>query len=146
MNRCARPRHVLHVEDDPGDAHLVRIAWSELDCDATLHVVRDGIEALAFLRREPPFTTAPRPDLVLLDLNLPRMDGREVLEVVKGDADLRQIPVCVLTTSRADSDVARSYALSANAYIPKPLSIADFVEVVRNIDRFWFRSTILPEH
>ena len=144
MSRPPDARQVLLVEDDPGDAQLVRIAWSECRLDVALDLVRDGTEALAYLRREPPYEQAPRPDLILLDLNLPRMDGRELLGVLKNDPDLAAIPVCVLTTSRAQTDVRQTYALRANAYVSKPLSILDFVEMVRSIDRFWFRCALLP--
>ena len=145
MSRPPDPRQVLLVEDDPGDAQLVRIAWTECRLNAALHLVRDGTDALAYLLRQPPHEQAPRPDLILLDLNLPRMDGRELLGVLKADPDLASIPVCVLTTSRAERDVRQTYALGANAYVAKPLSITEFVEMVRSIDRFWFRCALLPD-
>ena len=144
MSRPPATRQVLLVEDDPGDAQLVRIAWEECRLNAALRTVRDGTQALAFLRRHAPYEQAPRPDLVLLDLNLPRMDGREFLSIVKTDPVLMPIPVCVLTTSRAETDVQQAYALMANAYVPKPLSIADFVDMVRTIESFWLHCALLP--
>jgi CheY-like chemotaxis protein len=128
---------VLLVEDDPGDVLMTREAFEDFISDNTLHVVCDGVEAMAFLRREVPYADAPTPDLVLLDLNLPRMDGREVLAAIKNDAALRQIPVVVLTTSEAEEDVRRSYQLHANAYVTKPVDFDRFVDVVRAIDDFF---------
>ena len=135
---------VLLVEDDPGDALMTQEAFEHHKIRNTLHVVKDGVEALAFLRREGEFAEAPRPGLILLDLNLPRKDGREVLAEVKADADLRHIPVVVLTTSDAEEDILRSYSLHANAYVTKPVDFDRFIEVVRQIDDFFVTVVKLP--
>jgi CheY-like chemotaxis protein len=135
---------VLLVEDDPGDVLMTREAFEDNKVANTLHVVNDGAEALAFLRKEGEHAGAPTPDLVLLDLNLPRMDGREVLAAVKADDELRQIPIVVLTTSEAEEDVLRSYALHANAYVTKPVDFDRFIEVVRKIDEFFVSVVRLP--
>jgi len=135
---------VLLVEDDPGDVLMTREAFEDNKVANELHVVSDGAEALAFLRKEGEFAGVPTPDLVLLDLNLPRMDGREVLAAVKADAELRQIPIVVLTTSEAEEDVLRSYALHANAYVTKPVDFDRFIEVVRKIDDFFVSVVRLP--
>jgi chemotaxis family two-component system response regulator Rcp1 len=129
---------ILLVEDNPSDVLLTQIAMKQCKIVNNLHVVEDGEEALVFLRRQGKHDAAPRPDLILLDLNLPRMDGREVLATIKEDASLRTIPVVVLTTSDAERDVAQSYALHANAYITKPVDITQFVRVVKSLDDFWF--------
>jgi chemotaxis family two-component system response regulator Rcp1 len=136
---------ILLVEDNPSDVLLTQIAMAECKLANRLHVARDGEAALAFLRREGEYRTVPRPALVLLDLNLPKMDGRELLAQIKGDASLRSIPVVVLTTSEAESDVIRSYDLHANAYITKPLDMEQFVRVVKGIDDFWFRIVRCPD-
>ncbi|GAB2823061.1 response regulator [Lentzea nigeriaca] len=135
---------VLLVEDDPGDALMTQEAFEHHKIRNTLHVVKDGVEALAFLRREGEYADAPRPGLILLDLNLPRKDGREVLAEVKADADLRHIPVVVLTTSDAEEDILRSYSLHANAYVTKPVDFERFIEVVRQIDDFFVTVVKLP--
>lgn len=135
---------LLLVEDDPGDVLMTREALSEWKFLNHLHVVSNGEEALAYLRREPPHEDAPRPDLILLDLNLPRVDGREVLASVKADPDLRRIPVVVLTTSDAEADVLRSYDLHANAYVTKPVGFESFVSVVRQVDDFFISVVRLP--
>jgi CheY-like chemotaxis protein len=135
---------VLLVEDDPGDVVLIREAFEYNKVHNTLHVVSDGVEALDFLYRREGHENAPRPDLVLLDLNLPRKDGREVLEEVKADRDLRTIPVVVLTTSEAEEDILRSYDLHANAYVTKPVDFDRFIEVVRLIDDFFVTVVKLP--
>ncbi len=135
--RDAAPVSVLLIEDDPGDVLMTREAFENFTVDNTLHVVGDGVEAMAFLRREGPYADAPTPDLVLLDLNLPRMDGREVLAAIKNDHALRQIPVVVLTTSEAEEDVTCSYQLHANAYVTKPVDFERFLDVVRAIDDFF---------
>ncbi len=136
--------HVLLVEDDPGDVLMTQEAFEHHKLRNQLHVVPDGVEALAFLRREGEHADAPRPGLVLLDLNLPRKDGREVLEEVKNDAALRSIPVVVLTTSQAEEDILRSYNLHANAYVPKPVDFERFIEVIRQIDDFFVSVVKLP--
>jgi len=133
----ATPVSVLLIEDDPGDVLMTREAFEDFTVANTLHVVCDGVEAMAFLRHENRYADVPTPDLVLLDLNLPRMDGREVLAAIKNDEVLRQIPVVVLTTSEAKEDVLRSYQLHANAYVTKPVDFQRFVDVVRAIDDFF---------
>jgi CheY-like chemotaxis protein len=138
------PIEVLLVEDDPGDVLMTQEAFEEHKVRNKLNVVSDGEEALAYLKREGPHADAPRPDLILLDLNLPRVDGREVLAVIKDDADLRRIPVVVLTTSQADEDILRSYSLHANAYVTKPVDFERFIAVVRQIDEFFVSVVKLP--
>ncbi|GAB3272350.1 response regulator [Kineosporia babensis] len=135
---------VLLVEDDPGDVLMAREALEETGVTSRLNVVGDGSEALDFLYRRPPYQDAQLPDLILLDLNLPKMHGREVLQVVKEDAGLRQIPVVVLTTSEAEEDVLRSYDLHANAYVTKPVDFERFISVVRQIDDFFVSVVRLP--
>ena len=135
---------VLLVEDDPGDVLMTREAFDENKVANRLAVVSDGESAMAYLRKEGPYADAPTPDLVLLDLNLPRMDGREVLAAMKGDATLQSIPVVVLTTSEAEEDVLRSYALHANAYVTKPVDFERFIDVVRQIDDFFVQVVRLP--
>lgn len=132
---------VLLVEDNPADVRLTREALQESKSPVTLHVVEDGIKAMAFLRT--PTTETPRPDIILLDLNLPRKDGREVLQEIRRDDMLRHIPVVILTTSQAEQDVLKAYQLSANAYITKPVDLEQFFNVVRTIDGFWFRTARL---
>ena len=138
------PIELLLVEDDPGDVLMTTEALEESKLLTSLHVVRDGEDAVAFLRQEGTHADAPRPDLILLDLNLPRLDGREVLAEIKADPDLRRIPVVVLTTSSAEEDVLRSYDLHANAYVTKPVDFDRFVEVFRQIDDFWISVVRLP--
>ena len=135
---------ILMVEDNPGDVELAREALETGKLHNRLHVVDDGVKAMAFLRRQDPYGDAPRPDLVLLDLNLPRKDGREVLAEVKADDDLKRIPVVVLTISQAESDVLKSYNLHANAYVAKPLNLTAFLQVVQAIQNFWLSIVILP--
>ena len=138
------PIEVLLVEDDPGDVLMTQEAFEEHKVRNRLTVVSDGTEALAYLRRDEPFTDAVRPDLILLDLNLPRRDGREVLAEIKNDESLRQIPVVVLTTSQADEDIVRSYQLHANAYVTKPVDFERFIAVIRQIDEFFVSVVKLP--
>jgi CheY-like chemotaxis protein len=138
------PIEVLLVEDDPGDVLMTREAFAEHKLGNRLTVVSDGAEALAYLRREGVFADAARPDLILLDLNLPRRDGREVLAEIKKDLDLQQIPVVVLTTSQAEEDILRSYQLHANAYVTKPVDFDSFITVVRQIDQFFVSIVKLP--
>ena len=140
-----RPIEILLVEDDPGDTLITTEALQTSRVTNNLTCVVNGEEALAYLRRAGEYADATRPDLVLLDLNLPRRDGREVLAEVKGDADLRRIPVVVLTTSQAEEDVLRSYDLHANAYVTKPVDFENFVDVVRSIDEFYFTVVRLPD-
>lgn len=135
---------ILLVEDNPGDVRLTQEALKEGDLPNQLHVVKDGVEALAFLRREGVHADAPRPDLILLDLNLPKKSGREVLEVIKRDDGLKRIPVVVLTTSDAKTDIVQVYDLHANCFITKPVDLEDFMQVVRRIEEFWFSIVQLP--
>jgi two-component system, chemotaxis family, response regulator Rcp1 len=139
-----RPLRILLVEDNPADVRLTREALKDARMLNTLDVARDGVEALAFLRREGPYAYAPRPDLLLLDLNLPRKDGREVLAEIKADPQLKRLPVIILTTSKADEDVLRSYNLHANAYITKPVGLDAFMEVIRSVQVFWLAVVTLP--
>jgi two-component system, chemotaxis family, response regulator Rcp1 len=141
---AGRPIEILMVEDNPGDVRLTMEALRESKVRNNLHVAGDGVEAMAVLRREGQHAGAVRPDLILLDLNLPRMDGREVLSAIKSDAKLKTIPVVVLTTSRAEQDVLRSYELQANCYITKPVDLEQFLTVVRSIEDFWFTIVTLP--
>lgn len=145
FDTLSRPIEILLVEDSPADVRLTTEALREGKVRNNLSVVSDGIEALAFLRRSDGYDDAPRPDLLLLDLNLPRKDGREVLEEVKADPDLRRIPVVVLTTSRAEEDILRSYNLHANCYITKPVDLDQFFTVIKAIDDFWLAVVKLPE-
>jgi two-component system, chemotaxis family, response regulator Rcp1 len=135
---------ILLVEDDPADVELTRETLASAKLLTRLHVVGDGLEALAFLRREEKYANAPRPDLVLLDLNLPRMDGRTFLGEIRADDHLKAIPVVVLTTSQAEEDILRSYRLGANCYITKPVGLTEFARVVNAIEDFWFTIVRLP--
>jgi CheY-like chemotaxis protein len=145
MNETLNVISVLLVEDDPGDVVLIREAFEHNKVYNMLNVVADGEQALRYVRAEGEFAGAQRPDLILLDLNLPRKDGREVLAEIKGDPDLRTIPVVILTTSEAEEDILRSYDLHANAYVTKPVDFDRFVEVVRQIDNFWVSVVKLPQ-
>jgi CheY-like chemotaxis protein len=136
---------ILLVEDNPGDVRLIIEAMREAKLENRFHIVEDGVEAMQFLRREGRFGDAPRPDLILLDLNLPKKDGRAVLAEVKADPVLKRIPVVVLTTSRAEEDVLRAYDLHANCYITKPVDMEQFMKVVAQIDDFWVRVVTLPK-
>jgi CheY-like chemotaxis protein len=136
--------NILLVEDNLADRVLTKEALEEARIANHLHTVDDGIEALAFLRRQGPYAVAPAPDLILLDLNMPRMDGREFLEICKRDPALRHIPVVVLTTSKAEEDVARSYNLRANCYITKPVDFDQFLAVIKHIEEFWLNVVTLP--
>jgi len=140
-----RPVEILLVEDNPGDVRLTIEALRDGKVHNNLNVARDGVEAIAYLRREAPFTAAARPDLILLDLNLPRKDGREVLAEIKADAELKTIPVVVLTTSRAEQDVLRSYELQANCFVTKPVDLDQFIDVVKSIENFWLTVVRLPD-
>ena len=138
------PIEVLLVEDNPGDAQLTRIALEESKISIHLNVVEDGVEAMAFLRKQEKYVKAAHPDIVLLDLNLPRKDGREVLAEIKGDESLRRIPVVILTTSQAEEDILKAYNLCANCYITKPVDFDQFVKIVQSIENFWFAIVKLP--
>jgi len=142
--QMARPVEILLVEDNPGDVRLTQEALKEGKVYNNLHWAKDGVEALSFLMREGEHANAPRPDIILLDLNLPRKDGREVLSIIKNDEQLRNIPVVVLTTSKAEEDVLRSYELHANCYVTKPVDLDKFIVVVQSIDRFWLTVVTLP--
>lgn len=135
---------ILLVEDNEADARLTIEALKEGKVRNRMHVARDGVEAMQYLRREGAHANAARPDLVLLDLNLPKMDGREVLAAMKGDDKLRRIPVVILTTSKAEEDIVRTYDLHANCYITKPVDLEQFIEVVKSIDHFWISIVQLP--
>ena len=139
-----RPVEILLVEDNPGDERLTREALREGKVYSNLYWVKDGVEAMDFLRRKGRHAGAVRPDIVLLDLNLPKKDGREVLEEIKTDEDLKRIPVVVLTTSKAEEDVLRTYNLHANCYVTKPVDLEKFIVVVKSIDRFWLTVVTLP--
>lgn len=141
-----KPIEILLVEDNPADIMLTEEAFEEADFAHRLHVAHDGLEALAFLRREGQHHAAPTPDVILMDLNMPRMSGLETLDILKVDADLRHIPVIVLTTSRAEEDIWRSYNLHANSYIPKPVTISEFIGVIRSLGAYWFGTATLPPH
>jgi CheY-like chemotaxis protein len=140
----ATPIEVLLVEDSPGDVRLTREAFKDAKVHISLHVAPDGAEAMDFLNREGKYSNAPRPDLILLDLNLPKKDGREVLEEIKESPALKSIPVVILTTSASDADILRSYRLHANCYITKPVDLDGFLEVVKSIDSFWLSVVKLP--
>ena len=138
------PIEILLVEDNPGDVELTREALHDGKIHMNLSVVNDGVEALAFLKREGTFAGAPRPDLILLDLNLPRKDGRAVLGEIKQDPSLRHIPVVILTSSQAEQDIVRAYDLHANCYVTKPVDLDQFITIVRSIEQFWFSVVKLP--
>ncbi|MCG8325516.1 MAG: response regulator [Thiotrichales bacterium] len=139
------PAVILLVEDNLGDARLAQEALKDGKITNDLHHVRDGVEAMEFLNREGEFGNAPRPDVILLDLNMPRKDGREVLEEINDNPDLSRIPIIVLTTSQSDADIVKSYNLNANCYISKPVDFDQFVQVVQSIEHFWFSVVTLPE-
>jgi CheY-like chemotaxis protein len=138
------PVQLLLVEDNPGDVRLTQEAFRDANGSVRMHVASDGVEAMAFLRREGAHVESPRPDLILLDLNLPRMDGREVLSLIKADGTLRTIPTVILTTSDADADIIHSYELNANAYLKKPVTLEAFDSLVKSISDFWLTNVILP--
>ena len=144
MSTGGIPIEILLVEDDPDDVLLTRKALDEGRMLNNLHVVRDGVEAMEFLYQRGQYSDAPRPGIVLLDLNMPRKDGREVLAEVKSDEHLKSIPIIVLTTSEAEQDILKSYNLHANAYVPKPVDPDEFVRVIRSFDTFWLSVVKLP--
>ena len=141
----SKPVEILLVEDNPGDVRLTQEIFKEGRLSNNLQVVGDGVEAMAFLRRQGKYANAVRPDIILLDLNLPRKDGREVLGEIKGDPDLKRTPVVVLTTSNAGQDISRAYDLHANCYIAKPVDLDEFIKVVRTIEDFWLQIVKLPQ-
>jgi CheY-like chemotaxis protein len=140
----AIPADILLVEDNPGDVRLLKEAFKDGKIVVNLHVVGDGVEAMAFLRKEGAYAGEPRPDLVLLDLNLPRKDGRQVLAEIKADESLRSIPVVVLTTSSSGEDILKSYDAHANCYITKPVDLVQFVDVIKSLENFWLTLVKLP--
>jgi CheY-like chemotaxis protein len=145
MNPDGRPIDILLVEDDPGDELITREAFEHNKLSNRLHVAHDGEEGLNYLYRRGEYQDAPRPDLILLDLNLPKYDGRQLLEKIKSDPDLSRIPVVVLTTSSAEEDILRSYQLHANAYVTKPVDLDQFISAVRQIDEFFLQVVRLPQ-
>ena len=144
IDKTAPPVEILLVEDNLGDARLTREALKEGKVYNNLHWVKDGVEALDFLRRKGKYAASPRPDIILLDLNLPKKDGREVLSEIKNDDQLKRIPVVILTTSKAEEDVMRTYNLHANCYVTKPVDLEKFIVVVKSIDAFWLTVVTLP--
>lgn len=138
------PIEILLIEDNPADVRLTQEAFLEARIHNNLHVVHDGVSAMAFIHQTAPHQHAPRPDLILLDLNLPKKDGREVLKEIKSDSDLRQIPVVILTTSEDEKDVLRSYDLHANAYLVKPIDVVKFVKMIHSLENFWLSIVKLP--
>ena len=136
---------VLLVEDSPGDVRLMKEVFHDTNIDIHLHVASDGVEAMAFLRREGKHVNAPRPDLILLDLNLPKMDGRVVLANIKADANLKSIPTVILTTSESEVDIVKSYRLQANCYLSKPVQLEAFENLVKSINDFWLTKVKLPQ-
>ena len=140
------PPQVLQVEDSPGDVRLTQEAFHDANMSIKLHVASDGVEAMAFLRKEGAHVDAPRPDLILLDLNLPKMDGREVLAHIKRDESLKTIPIVILTTSEAEADIVKSYQLQANCYLSKPVQLDAFQSLVKSINDFWLTKVKLPRH
>jgi chemotaxis family two-component system response regulator Rcp1 len=139
------PIEVLLVEDSPGDVRLTQEAFREANKEIHLHVAADGVEAMAFLRQQGVHAHAPRPELILLDLNLPKMDGREVLALIKEDANLKTIPTVILTTSEAEADIVKSYQLQANCYLSKPVQLDAFEALVKSINDFWLTKVKLPQ-
>lgn len=144
MQRFSKPVDILLVEDNPGDVRLTQEAFREARTPIKINVAMDGEEAIAYLRRQPPFQNATRPDLILLDLNIPKKDGREVLAEIKADPILHDIPVVVLTTSNAEQDIQKTYNLEVNAYINKPVDFDRFFDIVQKIEDFWLMTAILP--
>ena len=138
------PLHILIVEDNPGDVRLAEEILKEGSYPFCLHACEDGVDALAYLRREEPYAAAAIPDLIFLDLNLPKIDGKEFLAIIKNDPSLKRIPVIVLTTSEIEQDVADAYDLHASCYIVKPLGLEQFIEVIRSIENFWLKTVKLP--
>ena len=144
MVKSNGPVEILLVEDNPGDERLTREALKEGKVYSNLYWVKDGVEAIEFLRRKGRYAESPRPDIILLDLNLPKKDGREVLQEIKTDNDLKRIPVVILTTSKAEEDVLKTYNLHANCYVTKPVDLEKFIVVIKSIDAFWLTVATLP--
>jgi chemotaxis family two-component system response regulator Rcp1 len=145
IDKNGMPTDVLLVEDSPGDVRLTQEAFRDANRDLRLHIATDGVEAMSFLKQEGERANAPRPDLILLDLNLPKMDGREVLAQIKGHSTLRTIPTIILTTSEAETDIAKSYELQANCYLTKPVELDTFESLVKSINEFWVTRVKLPQ-
>lgn len=143
-DRAMQPVKILLVEDDPADVELTREVLEQSKIRIDLEVAEDGVEALKYLRRESPYDDAALPDIILLDLNMPKMDGRDVLKQIKSDENLKMIPVVVLTTSSTDEDIVKSYTLGANCYVTKPVGLAEFAKVVDSVEAFWFTVVKLP--
>lgn len=139
------PIEILLIEDNPGDVRLTQEVFNEFKLANNLHVVNDGVEAIKLLNRDVQYLDVPLPDLILLDLNLPKKDGREVLEEIKADKDLKYIPVVILTTSKAEEDIFKAYDLYANCYITKPVDLDQFITVIKSIEDFWFSIVKLPK-
>ncbi|HEX2974695.1 MAG TPA: response regulator [Bacteroidales bacterium] len=135
---------ILVVEDNPGDARLIREILNENKLYSSLYIVNDGVEAMSFLHNEGKFSIAPKPDLIILDLNLPRKDGREVLAEIKADDELKHIPIVIMTISQAEEDILKTYKLHANCYITKPIDLNEFIKVIKSIEDFWFSVVKLP--
>jgi CheY-like chemotaxis protein len=146
MGAKGSPINVLLVEDSPGDVRLTQEAFRGASMKIILHVAPDGVEAMAFLRHQGAHVQSPRPDLILLDLNLPKMDGREVLAHIKEDSDLKAIPIVILTTSDAEADIVKSYQLHANCYLSKPVQLDSFEMLVKSVNDFWLTKAELPQH
>jgi Response regulator containing a CheY-like receiver domain and an HD-GYP domain len=144
IEEVGRPVEFLLVEDNPGDVRLTQEALKDSKVRNNLNVLGDGLSALAFLRRQPPYENAPRPDIILLDLNLPKMDGRELLSHIKADPKLKRIPVVVITSSEAEQDILRTYDLHVNCYVTKPVDLDQFIKVVQSIETFWLTIFQLP--
>ena len=144
VNPLGRPADFLLVEDNPGDVRLTQEALKSHKVQNNLHVATDGEEAMAFLRRQGKYANAPRPDIILLDLNLPKKDGREVLAEIKSDPDLKAIPVVIITSSEAEQDIIKSYNLNANCYVTKPVDLDQFIKVVQSVKDFWLTIVKLP--
>jgi len=145
MTDSDKTAEILLAEDNPGDVMLTKKALEKGKLANNLHVVTDGVEALEFLRREGEYEDSPRPDIILLDLNMPRKDGQDVLKELKNDDDLCRIPVVMLTSSESEEDIAKSYELNANAYLTKPVDFDGFIEIVNRLENFWFKVVKFPE-
>jgi CheY-like chemotaxis protein len=143
-NAVAELIDILVVEDNPGDARLIKEILNENKFYNSLYIVNDGVEAMSFLRNEGKYSIVPKPNLIILDLNLPRKDGREVLAEIKGDEDLRHIPIVIMTISQAEEDIQKTYKLHANCYITKPIDLNEFIKVIKSIEDFWFSTVKLP--
>ncbi|HEY9641786.1 MAG TPA: response regulator [Coleofasciculaceae cyanobacterium] len=142
--KAGYPVEILLVEDSPGDVRLTQEVLKDDKFHNRLHVVEDGVQAIAFLHHQEPYVDAPQPDLILLDLNLPKKDGREVLEIIKAHKQLKRIPVIILTTSRSEEDIIKAYDLHANCYITKPMDLDQFIKVIQLIEEFWLNTVKLP--